>query len=147
MNNPTVEGVNTGWPAEAETAEEKAVPKLPPMEDFYLPRAQNDGVKFVLIDAKGNETDHYLIVRGRWSDAYLNSQDENALLRAARDSGRNTTITESFLTARSRAALIAGWSFDEPCTKEAALNLVTRNPKLGQQIEVLAWNEERFFDK
>lgn len=138
----TDEAKTTGWSATAEPAKPQS------LEDFFLPNAVNDGIKHVLLTPDGKETKHWVLVRGSWSDAYQSAVD-NARVTRARNQNLldEDKISEGDIQLAIKASVVAGWSFDQECTLENVMTLFRKNRKLAQALEVLAWNEDAFFDK
>lgn len=123
--------------------------------DKYKTRAgANAGQKLQLKDAAGKETGDWLIVHGVDSDAFRNAN--NRMRREILDyleanGGPDQCLkTDAYAEfteqakARVQAALIHSWSFPEPCTPEAKLELLIEAPDVANQVDAFSGKRERF---
>lgn len=128
-------------------ADKKQV-KVSGKEAFFTRKIANEGIRFPLCLPTGEETDAWLLLRNIDSEAFdkarladerrkkdieqITNQEEKQ--RAMRDASRRLT-----------AALVAGWSFPEPCTVDAVLELLTEAQYLENDIDAIAFSRARFY--
>tara|TARA_Y100000780_G_scaffold224420_1_gene235782 strand:+ start:452 stop:871 length:420 start_codon:yes stop_codon:yes gene_type:complete len=118
-------------------------------EDFYtLPKA-NAGVELPLKLANGDETGEWLRIRGAESDAFRAAKFQAA--RAIRDLPEDMEEFERAETVDSImrdtvVSLVADWSFDEECTRDAVREFLTNAPHVAVDIDQIAADKTRFFE-
>lgn len=117
-------------------------------EDFYTVPKANAGVKMPLTLEDGSDSGHWLLVRGTDSEAFRKARFEAA--RAVRDVPKETPDYERAkvmdkAVLDNMVALLAGWSFDEPFTPEAAREFLTNAPQIVESIDHVAADRTRFF--
>lgn len=117
-------------------------------EDFYTVPKANAGVKMPLTLEDGNDSGHWLLVRGTDSEAFRKARFEAA--RAVREIPEGTPDDEraKIMDAAildNLAALVAGWSFDEPITPDAVREFLTNAPQIANAIDRVAADRTRFF--
>jgi len=127
------------------------------MKEFFTKQVANEGIKLPLIrPSDGSETAHWLQIRGIDSDAYHRATrrykselpDIAATIASIDDEAKRLDFTDS---ARSEqevklmASLVAGWSFDEPCTEENVIEFLTQAPQVSDAIDKIAGKRSRFF--
>jgi hypothetical protein len=125
------------------------------MDVFKTRDKANDGIKVDLLTPAGEKTDHWIVVRSQLSDAFREAY-KGALQEAARVAGLNApgddkagqaTVAE-VIRARlvdCQAALIASWSFEEPCTLENARQFLVDAPQIADMVDRVAASNARFF--
>lgn len=117
-------------------------------EDFYTKPNADKGVKMPLMQADGSPSEHWLMVRGIDSDAFRKTKFEGAramrdLPASASDWDRAEARDESVMN--SLVALVAGWSFEEPCTPEAVREFLSNAPLIADAVDSVAADRSRFF--
>lgn len=122
------------------------------MAIFHTRDRANEGQKLPLHAPDGSPTDHWLLVRHVWSDAFQKAED--AAQREARETvmgmGENPdreAVAEVQRAARVRllASLVAGWSFDAECTPDAVADFLAQAPQIADAIDRFAADRKRFF--
>lgn len=119
-------------------------------ELFHTRARANEGERLNLYTPNGKPTEHWLQVRHVWSDAFQEANDlaiarmQEAVLAA---NGDKAKIAAANRDAKFGlwAALVAGWSFDEPCTPEAVEAFLREAPQIGAQLDKFAADGRRFF--
>lgn len=117
-------------------------------EDFYTTPKANAGVKMPLKNAEGNDSGQWLIVRGTDSDAFRKARFDGA--RTLRDTAKGldewdrAKLTDKVVMA-NLVSLVAGWSFDEPCTPEAVTEFLTSAPQIADAVDANAAERAHFF--
>lgn len=117
-------------------------------EDFYTKPSADRGVKMALLKADGSDSGHWLMVRGTESDAFRKARFEGA--RTMRDipaesddwdraQKRDAVVMDSLVS------LVAGWSFDEPCTPDSVREFLTNSPHVADMVDQAAVEKSRFF--
>ncbi|WP_341519825.1 phage tail assembly chaperone [Pseudomonas sp. G.S.17] len=129
---------------------EKAVtPKTFALADFFTLSALEAGKKLPLTLPDGTATDHYLIVIGQ--DAPVARRALLSLAREGRDKDESKLSSDEIYdiqntgTIKYRSALVTGWSFDAPFSRDAVAELLTQNPGLAQEVESFSNSRARFF--
>lgn len=106
-----------------------------------------------MVTPDGEETEHYLIVRGIDSDEFqrADAKARSAMLeqmRRNKEKGIATTdgnLEDHKLTIVS--SLIAEWSFNEPCTEPNIRKFLTEAPQIREEVDRFAVDRRRFFKK
>ena len=129
-------------------------------EAFFTRDKANAGIRLSLFDPATNKpTEHWLLVLGRDSDAYVKQELENErrLMEIAReDAGADEkTRAKAFAVkfvegavARRRlktSALVAGWSFPGECTREAVVELLEKVPQIERELRAMEEDQTLFF--
>lgn len=120
------------------------------MEQFYTRDKANDGVKVPLNTPDGKPTEHYIVIRSRWSDSFQAAQAEvhrNDLVAMA-EKGKDAPAQDPVERhATLCAALVSGWSFEQECTPDNIREFLKQAPQLRDMIDRYASNDARFFGK
>lgn len=131
------------------TAKAAATPQAFALSDFFTLNALEAGKKLPLTLPDGTPTPHYLIVIGQ--DAPAAKRELLNLARQNRDTDESKLSSDEIYdiqhtgTIKYRSALVTGWSFDAPFSREAVTELLTQNPGLSQEVESFSNNRTRFF--
>lgn len=119
--------------------------------DLFKTRAKaNEGERLTLYTPDGKETEHWLQVRHVWSDAFMEANDlaiaqmQEAVMAAQGDTAKVAAANRD-AKYRLWASLVAGWSFDEPCTPEAVEAWLREAPQIGARLDKFAADSRRFF--
>lgn len=116
------------------------------MEALFTREKANEGTKVPLSYADGTPTEHHLIIRSQWSDAFQQAkqdayrQDMESLAK-----GEAVDSTERHVTLC--VALVAGWDLEEEFTEENVKTLLREAPQLRDMIDRHASRDARFFRK
>lgn len=120
------------------------------MQQFFTREKANDGAKMPLQLPDGTETKYWLLVRGIDSDAFrkANAAANQRLLHITeeeeKDPGKVEAIKEECKLSLI-VALIAGWSFDMPCTEENVASFLKEAPYIRDGVDRFAANRKLFF--
>ena len=115
------------------------------MDRFMIRARANDGRKIFLADpATGQLTDEWLLIRNRWCDEF--QEAKSAAMQQALAAARG----EAAADAKDRgldlvASLVAGWSFEPACSREAVTAFLREAPQIVDQIDRLATQDAFFF--
>jgi hypothetical protein len=126
----------------------KSPVKVAGKEAFFTRKIANDGVRFPLCLPTGEETDQWLLLRNGDSDAFEQAcladerrkkdieqiADTDEKRKAKRDASR-----------RLMAALVVGWSFPDPCTEDAVIELLFQAQYLESDIVAIVFDRARFY--
>ena len=119
------------------------------MQHFFTRQKANEGVKLPLDLPDGTPTAHFITVRGVDSDDFrrANTESKRKLVELALDRERATLDPKEHEQQRLNvlASLVAGWSFDQPCTFENIITLLREAPNLADQIDRIAAKRHLFF--
>ena len=120
------------------------------LELFHTRARANEGVRLPLYAPDGSPTEHWLQVRHVWSDAFQEANDvavaevSEAVLAAQGDPAKIAAAKRE-AQIKLWAALVAAWSFDEPCTPEAVAAWLREAPQIGKVLDKFAVDSKRFF--
>lgn len=119
-------------------------------ELFHTRGKANEGVRLPLYAPDGSPTEHWLQVRHVWSDAFAEANE--AALSALHEAtlaaqGDLAKLAKAKRAAQLRiwAALVADWSFEQPCTPEAVEAFLREAPQIGAVLDKFAADNRRFF--
>lgn len=126
------------------------------MDKFFTRKAHNEGIKLPLILPSGEETEHWLRIRGIDSDVFkaANAEVKRKMLMKAQDvleKGGPDAKAAFSDTEREEgrlevlASLVITWSFEAPCEKENIMNFLREAPQIASKIDELAGNRRLFF--
>ncbi len=112
----------------------------------------NAGAVMEVLGPDGKKTEHWIRVRGVDSDEF---QKAHALMRRRlmeyiEQHGTDIKKDEAYqehlanLRREHQASLVMDWSFEEPCTKEAAIELFTNARYIAEQVDEFAGKRDRF---
>lgn len=115
--------------------------------NYFTRTPSNNGAKMLLKDPVTNEdTQDYLQVLGLESDPF-----RQALVLKHKRNMEILTLPESEQPAALEdaeldlyASLVTGWSFSEPCTKEAVRELLNEAPQVKSQVDKFAGTRANF---
>lgn len=118
------------------------------IDDLFTDKLANDGIKFPIRTAAGEETDAWLLLRNFDSAAFEKAALEDArrkkdIEQIKDDEEKRDAIREA--GRRLTASMVAGWSFAKPCTQEAVLELLRKAKYLADDIDEIAFNRRRFY--
>lgn len=112
----------------------------------------NAGVKLILKDAHGKDTEDWILVRGADSDAFQLAARKSrvATLDYLEKHGAEARKTEAYISftveenTRLQAHFVADWSFDEPCTVDNVVELFASAPGIAEQVDAFAGQRGKF---
>jgi len=120
------------------------------LELFHTRARANEGVRLPLYAPDGSPTEHWLQVRHVWSDAFQEANDvavaevSEAVLAAQGDLAKIAAAKRE-AQIKLWTALVAAWSFDEPCTPENVAAWLREAPQIGKVLDKFAADSKRFF--
>ncbi|MCF6435209.1 hypothetical protein [Pseudoalteromonas sp. MMG022] len=120
------------------------------MEDFFTREKANEGIKIPLTLPDGSVSDHYIVVRGIDSDAFRDAETlakRNAMAFAAIEDEAERAAAFADERLGLIAALVADWSFDEPCELETVKKFLHQAPQICEQVDKVAAKRALFFAK
>lgn len=119
-----------------------------PMERFFTRENANEGIEVPLLLPDGSRTEHWIRIRGVDADAFRRAEarSKRRMLEVAaeKDEDRRDAAIEDARLALL-AALVAGWSFDNPCTEAEIKRLFREAPQIAEQVDRAAYDRARFF--
>ena len=112
----------------------------------------NAGTRVLLQDPDGKPTQDWIHVLGMDSDIFQRATrrmrinimaylEEKGLESKATDEYAEFTAVEQ---RKLQASLVTSWSFDEPCTAENVIELLTNAPYIGTQLDDAASKRSQF---
>lgn len=120
------------------------------MEDFFIAEKSEEGIKFPLIlPSTGELTDHYITVRGRYSDVVIDATNEGkrGLINSIGAKGADSEAILRDYELKIRVACVAGWSFDEECNIENVTRYLKGAKQVASAIDKIAADASNFVKK
>ena len=120
------------------------------LSDFYTRERANQGERMPLALPDGTPTDQHLVIRGADSDAVRAAIDDfrRDLLRlSAVEDKAQRAQGEAEARVRFTAAMVVGWSFEEPFTDAALAELLREAPYIADAVQRFSDDRQRFFGK
>ncbi len=129
-------------------------------EAFFTRDKANAGIRLPLFDpATGKKTEHWLLVLGRDSDAYVKQELENErrMMEIARENAgadektrakafADKVVEEAVERRRLKtASLVAGWSFPGEFTRSAVVELLVKAPQIERELRAMEEDQTLFF--
>lgn len=116
---------------------------------FFTRKTANEGKKIPLFTPAGEPTEHWLQVRGIDSDAFRAAATarQRKILDATSTAASKDEVTAAIVSTHFEqvAALVAAWSFDEPCTPENVTAFLREAPQIADQIDQVASKRGFFY--
>jgi hypothetical protein len=121
-------------------------------EIYKTRKGANAGAKMRVLAPNGKETGDTITVRGSDSDIFQRAKRKanRALTDFLEDKGIDARGSDEYLDFQTQqqillqSALVVDWSFEEPCTPDAVVELLTEAPDVARQIDEFASKRERF---
>ena len=126
------------------------------MGSFSIKGRSEDGIKVPLLLPDGEETEHFLMVRGADSAAFRKAQARahRGALELLKLSKAKKPIDAGDLAMRQAKVqrdllsnLISGWSFEEECTPETVSDFFEEAPQIEEMVNEIAGDRSQFFKK
>lgn len=112
-------------------------------------RVQKPVRQFLINPETGELTSEYLDIRSSLSDEFTAARDRSMQEVGEIDEKdpekRKAAVKE--IQLRMSASLVAGWSFDEPCTEENVVGLLREAPQVRNLVNAVADDQQRFFNR
>ena len=119
-----------------------------PMESFFTRENANEGIELPLLLPDGTKTEHWLRIRGVDADGFRKAEARSKRkmleIAAEKDLDKRDAEVEDTRLAML-AALVIGWSFDNPCTEAEIKRLFREAPQIAEQVDRTAYDRARFF--
>ena len=119
-----------------------------PMESFSTRENANEGIELPLLLPDGTKTEHWLRIRGVDADGFRKAEARSKRkmleIAAEKDLDKRDAEVEDTRLAML-AALVIGWSFDNPCTEAEIKRLFREAPQIAEQVDRTAYDRARFF--
>lgn len=112
--------------------------------DFHTKEKHNKGTKVLLDAPDGTKTEEFLVLLGRDSEAFRKGQAKyrDRMISAKSEGVEFDSHKEGI---ELTASAVVGWSFEEPCTKEAVCDLLTNAPYILDKLDAELYDNKRFF--
>lgn len=111
---------------------------------FFSRQKHEEGIKVFLPLPDGSETTEFVILQGRDAASFRKAQAEyrDRMFKARVEEKEFDSLVEG---RKLTASAIKGWSFEEPLTQEAAVELLTEAPYLLDKFDEVMQDTKRFF--
>lgn len=118
------------------------------MEQFFTRKKANEGIKVPLFLPDGSPSEHFIMVRSIYSDAFRNA--ERKALRdlpdvALLDDEEEKQKGFKDLELDTIVALVCGWSFEQELTDESVRTLLVEAPQIADSVNQIAKKKSLFF--
>ena len=120
------------------------------MDEFYTRGTANEGIRIDLYLPNGDKSDHWIEMRGVYSDEYRRAY--RRLMAKISDAAKGDD-TES----RSKrlydyeiellSYLVKGWSFDKKPTQKNIINFLMEAPQVADSLDFVANDNKVFLEK
>lgn len=124
------------------------------MQEFFTRQGANEGIKVPLHYPDGQESEHWLQIRGADSDSFREAEADAKRLafeisRIEDVEERAEAIVEGERSSRYKglASLIIDWSFDQECNEENKIKFLKEAPQIADQVNEAAGKRSLFFKK
>lgn len=119
-------------------------------ELFHTRKNANEGVELPLYLPNGEASEHTITVRGVDSDAFRKAEAAAKrkaveLAQIKSEQKRAEAVRETELECI--AALVAKWTFEEPCTKANVVKFLREAPQIADMVNRFAARRAEFFAK
>ena len=115
-----------------------------PMESFFTRENANEGIELPLLLPDGTKTEHRGVDADGFRKAEARSKRKMLEIAAEKDLDKRDAEVEDTRLAML-AALVIGWSFDNPCTEAEIKRLFREAPQIAEQVDRTAYDRARFF--
>ena len=120
------------------------------MQQFHTRKKASVGVEVPLYNPDGTASEHWFRIRGVDSDEFRRAETKAKrsaieLSQIEDEQERADVIRATELSVV--AELVAGWSFEEPCTHDNVVNFLTEAPQIADMVNRFAAQRAQFFSK
>lgn len=118
------------------------------MKEFYTRSKANEGKKVPLSLPDGSPSEHWLVIRGVDSDEFRRAEAKSKrkaieIAQIKNDQERDAAIEQQKLELI--AVLVAGWSFEEECTRDNVVDFLREAPQIADMVDRIAVSRASFF--
>jgi len=118
------------------------------MDQFKTREKANEGEVVYLADpATGEKTEHWIRVLSQWSDSFQEAKAEAQREAYKRSLGLSDEEAVKIKNEQLTAALVADWSFEQPCTMDNVVAFLREAPQIQDQVDRVGSHDARFFSK
>lgn len=120
------------------------------MEKYKTRSKISNPVRQFILDPQTQELSaDFLEIRSSLSDEFMDARDrsmqEVSEVEERDPVKRKAAVRE--IQLRMSAALVAGWSFAEPCTEENVVEFLREAPQIRNLVNSVADDSQRFFNR
>ena len=125
-----------------------AVP-VNPMGQFFTRERANEGKTVFLADpTTGEDTEHWIMIRGADSDIFRNRETElkrEAFKKSEKGSIDDRIVAFDKIKNKLIAALVIDWSFDHECNEASVLEFFNEAPQIADALDTISGDRTAFF--
>lgn len=119
-----------------------------PQEEFFILDSQNEGVKVDLYRPDGTKSDHWVQIRGHFSDEFQNARRRMLSVSKAKATAQLPAdqIEKEIQKKQTEltAVLIMDWSFDIECNEKNKVDFLTKAPQIAAMVDKVAAEQALF---
>lgn len=116
-------------------------------EDFFTKDLHEEGVKVPLTLPDGTTTAHWVILKGKHSEAFEKAK-EDGMRRIVNAMREDSDIDKSQIALEALASTVTGWSFkDKECSFSNVCELMTNAPELREAIDSFVADSTNYMKK
>lgn len=118
------------------------------LEDFFIRDQNNSGIQIPLFRPTGEKSEHWLRIRGVFSDEFQKARRQLlSVTQAEVAKDMPADQREEFLQEKRlelTAVLIMDWSFEKECTRENVVAFLREAPQIMQQVDKVSSEQALF---
>lgn len=118
------------------------------MEEFFTRQKANEGKVLPLYLPSGEKSEHTITILGIDSDKFKKSDAKmkRAALELSKDLKDEERAEEvEKLRVRLIASMVVSWTFEQACTEDNVVKLLTEAPQIAEAVNQFAANRRAFF--
>lgn len=114
---------------------------------YFTRKRSNEGVKMPILSPAGKDEGEWFRVLGTESTVFKAAivEKDRRLVEIAQLTADQQEEAKAEMWTRLTAALVVGWSFDNPCTPEEVIELLNEDRDLATQVNTFVTDRGRFF--